>query len=152
MFKHYQAHESSFIAYTYKLGELSIFCEQYFYFQESREIFMTQVQDSNISAHDILYGWNVILPTGISQMQALSLFQEIPLKRLPFSDISAQLSLLSGSEYRHFEIFRCCPLSQVQFPSLFLKPICHALVFPVPRFLISLLINFHSSSVSMETK
>ena len=25
-------------------------------------------------------------------------------------------------------------LSNVQFPSLFLKPICHALVFPVPRF------------------
>ena len=29
---------------------------------------MTQVKDSNVSAHNILYGWNVILPTGISQM------------------------------------------------------------------------------------
>ena len=57
---------------------------------------MTQVQDCNVSAHNILYGWNVILPPGISQMKAFLSPQEIPLKRLPFLDISALLSLSSG--------------------------------------------------------
>ena len=41
---------------------------QYFNFEEARAIFMTQVQDCNVSAHNVLYGWNVILPPGISQM------------------------------------------------------------------------------------
>ena len=37
-------------------------------------------------------------------------------------DISAQASLPSGLESRHFEIFSCCALSQIQTPSLFHKP------------------------------
>ena len=49
-------------------------------------------------------------------------------------------------------MFNCSPLSQVQTPPVFHKPMCHALAFRVPRFWISLLINCHSSSVSMETK
>ena len=98
------------------------------------------------------HGWNVILPPGISQMKAFSTSPEIPLKRPPFLDISALLSLPSGWESRHFEIFSFSPLSQVQTPRFFSKPMCHALVFEVPRFWISWLINCHSSSVSMETK
>ena len=104
------------------------------------------------TAHNILYGWNVILLLGISQMKAFLSPQEIPLKRLPFLDISALSSLSSSWESCHFEIFSCSPLSQVQPLSLFPKPMCHALVFQVPRFWISWLIKCHSSTVSMETK
>ena len=68
MFNYECALRSSFIAHTYKLGELNIFCKQYFCFSEARAIFMTQVQDCNVSAHNLLYGWNVIFPPGISQM------------------------------------------------------------------------------------
>ena len=113
---------------------------------------MTQVQDSNVSPHYILYGWNVILPPGVSQMKAFLLSVEIPLKRPPFLDISAFLSLSSGSQICHFEIFSRFPLSQVQTSPFFSKPMCHAPVVQVPRFWISRLINCHSSSVSMETK
>ena len=75
---------------------------------------MTQVQDCNVSAHNLLYSWNVIFPPGISQMQAFLLQQAILLKRPPFLDISAQASLPSGLESRHFEIFSCCALTQIQ--------------------------------------
>ena len=79
---------------------------------------LSAVKDSNvkyiISAHYILYGWNVILPPGVSQMWAFLLGVEITLKRPQFLDISAHLSLLFGWESRHFEIFSCSPLTQVQ--------------------------------------
>ena len=88
---------------------------------------MTQVQDSNVSPHYILYGWNVIL-------QAFLLSVDIPLKRPPFLDISAFLSLPSGSETCHFEIFGRSPLSQVQTSPFFSKPMYHAPVVQVPRF------------------
>ena len=57
---------------------------------------MTQVQDCNVSAHNILYGWNVILPPGISQMKAFLSPQEILLNRPLFLDISALSSLSSN--------------------------------------------------------
>ena len=83
------------------------------------------MQDFNFSVRKILYGWNVILPPGISQMKALLSSEEMPLKRPPFLDISARVSLPSGSESRHFEIFSCSPFFQVQTPPLFHKPMCH---------------------------
>ena len=92
------------------------------------------MQDFNFSVRKILYGWNVILPPGISQMKALLSSEEMPLKRPPFLDISARVSLPSGSESRHFEIFSFSPFFQVQTPPLFHKPMCHALAFQAPRF------------------
>ena len=44
------------------------------------------------------------------------------------------MSSPSGSESRHFEIFSCSPLTQVQTPPFFSKPMCHAPVVQVPRF------------------
>ena len=96
--------------------------------------------------------FNVYLPSGISQMKALLSFQNMLLKRLPFLEISARRLLFSVKESRHFQIFSRAPLSQVQFWAIFLKPICHALVFQEERFWISWLINCHSSSVSIETR
>ena len=104
------------------------------------------------SPHYILYGWNVILPPGVSEMKTFLLSVEIPLNRPPFLDISAFLSLPPGSETCHFEIFSRSPLSQVQTSPFFSKPMCHAPVVQVPRFWISRLINCHSPAVSMETK
>ena len=95
---------------------------------------------------------NVYLPPGISQMKALLSFQNMLLKRLPFLEISARRLLFSVKESRHFQIFSRAPLSQVQFWAIFLKPICHALVFQEERFWISWLINCHSSSDSIETR
>ena len=123
-----------------------------FTFKKQEKFSWHKCKTANVSAHNILHGWNVILPPGISQMKAFLSPREIPLKRPPFLDISAWVSLPSGWESRHFEIFSFSPLSQVQTPPIFLKPMCHALVFEVPRFWISWLINCHSSSVSMETK
>ena len=95
---------------------------------------------------------NVYLPPGISQMKALLSFQNMLLKRLPFLDISAERLIFFVIESRHFQIFSCAPLSQVQFLVIFLKPMCHALVFQEERFWISWLINCHSSSDSIETR
>ena len=76
---------------------------------------------------------NVYLPPGISQMKALLSFQNMLLKRLPFLDISAERLIFFVIESRHFQIFSCAPLSQVQFLVIFLKPMCHALVFQEER-------------------
>ena len=81
-----------------------------------------------------LNGGNVILPPGISQMKAFSSDPEILLKRPSFLDISARFFLPSCLESLHFEIFSCCPVCQIQTPSFLTKPMCHALVFQVPRF------------------
>ena len=78
--------------------------------------------------------FNVYLPSGISQMNALLSFQNMLLKRLPFLDISARRLLFFVIESRHFKIFSCAPLSQVQFLVIFLKPMCHPLVFQEERF------------------
>ena len=114
--------------------------------------FITQVQDCNVSTHNILMigMWSYLR----ASRKCRHFFHDLerwPL-RPPFLNISAHLSLSPGSESRHFEILSCFPLSLVQTPLLFSKPICHALVFQVLRFWISWLINCHSSSVSMETK
>ena len=95
---------------------------------------------------------NVYLPWAISQMKALLSRSKILLKRLSFLVISARslFILIRGS--RHFEIFSCAPLSQVQISFFLFKPMCHALVFQEERSWISRLINFHSSSVSIETR
>ena len=78
--------------------------------------------------------FNVYLPSGISQMKALLSFQNMLLKRLPFLDISAERLIFFVIESRHFQIFSCAPLSQVHFLVIFLKPMCHALVFQEERF------------------
>ena len=77
--------------------------------------------------------FNVYLPSGISQMKALLSFQNMLLKRLPFLDISAERLIFFVIESRHFQIFSCAPLSQVQFLVIFLKPMCHAIVFQEER-------------------
>ena len=69
VFNYLCAPKSSFIAHTYKLGGLSIFCEQCFFTFKKQEHFSWHTcKTANVSAHYILYGSNVILPPGISQM------------------------------------------------------------------------------------
>ena len=115
MFNYECALKSSLIAqmsWAYSVNNIFAF--------KKREQFSWHKFKTNVSAHNLLYGWNVIFPPSISQMYAYLSQQEI--KRPPFLDISAQASLPSGLESRHFEIFSCCGLSQIQTPSLFHKP------------------------------
>ena len=72
--------------------------------------------------------------------------------RLPFLVISAWLSLTIATESRLFKVSSCFPLFQVQARLFYSKPMCHEPVFQKERFLISWLINCHSSSVSIETR
>ena len=117
----------------------------------TREIFIRSVLGRHVSACDVLYQLNFYLPCGISQMKALLYFSVI-LLRLPLLVISAWCPLSVATMSRHFEIFSCFPLSQVQTVSFLHKPMCHALVFQEERFWISSLIKWHSPSVSIETR
>ena len=58
-----------------------------------------------------------------------------------------------GSPFPHLRIFSGRSLTQVQLPAFFVKPILHLLLSSqVFRLRISSLMNFHSSSVSMEIR
>ena len=104
-----------------------------------------------VPACDVFYRLEVFLPCAISQMKALLSPLAIT-SRLPFLVISAWLSLTIATESRLFKVSSCFPLFQVQALPFFSKPMCHVPVFQKERFLISWLINCHSSSVSIETR